>query len=379
MALLELLRGLQNRDTTLLTVGPGIMPQPLRGPVTINEDTLSTVTAAWRCRNLIADTIGSLPLERYRGTDLLDPGRLLAEPEAGRTRVETLASVADAAMVHGNAYGIVADRDSLGFPVSLVFVSPYAVNVEQMSDGSIMYRVGGRRYLPEDVLHVRGHTPAGSLTGLGVLAAQRRTLGQSIAAEDYSGELWTTGAVPDAVLKSEIDLTKEQAAEHKSQWIDANGGRQRGPAILPSYLEYKPIGWSNVDLEMLESRKWNAVQVCQMFGVQPVLAGVPSGESKTYQNVQQDTALFVKFTLRGWLSRIEAAFTQMLPRGQEARFNLDDLLRADTLERYQAYKIGIDTGFLQTNEVRSEERLPPMAEPTTPPNLTAVDDESETA
>lgn len=378
MALLSALRGLQNRNSTHLTVGPGIIPQPLHGPVAINQETAMTVTAAWRCVNLVSDSIGSLPLHRYRDGQQIDAGRLLTQPEPGRTRIDTISSITAAALIHGNAYGIVSERDSLGFPVAIVHVSPYAVAVEQNTAGQILYRVGGRRFLPEDVLHVRGYTPAGSLTGLGVLAAQRRTLGQSIAAEDYSGELWTTGATPDAVLKSEVELTPEQAAEYKSAWIAANGGRSRGPAILPPSLEYKPIGWSNVDLEMLESRKWNAVQVCQMFGVQPVLAGVPSGESKTYQNVQQDTALFVKFTLRGWLSRIEASFSQMLPRGNEARFNLDALLRADTLERYQAHQIGLDAGFLTQDEVREIENLPPLEQPPAPLEV-VPEPESETA
>ena len=47
----------------------------------------------------------------------------------------------------------------------------------------------------------------------------------------------------------------------------------------------------------------------------------------------------------------------MLPRGQNARFVLDDLLRADTLERFQAYQIGLAAGFLTVDEVRAAEDL----------------------
>lgn len=380
MGIVAALRGFQNRDSTLITVGPGVMPQPLRGPLTINSETTMTVTAAWRCVNLISETVGSLPIHAYRNGQQIDTPKMLAQPEAGGpTRMDTIAAVTAAVIIHGNAYLLVADRDYLGFPTAFVHVSPQAVSVQQDPNGRITYRIGSTRYLPEDVLHIRGYTPAGSLTGLGVLAMQRRTLGQSIAAEDHAGELWTTGAVPDAVLESDLDLTPDQAAEYKAQFVAANGGRQRGPAVLPRDLKYKPIGWSNVDLEFLESRKWNAVQVCQMFGVQPVLAGVPSGESKTYQNVQQDTELFVKFTLRGWLTRIEEAFTQMLPRGQSARFNIDALLRADTLSRYQAHQIGLTAGFLTVNEVRDLEHLTPLPTGDTPATLTAVPDESETA
>jgi hypothetical protein len=50
--------------------------------------------------------------------------------------------------------------------------------------------------------------------------------------------------------------------------------------------------------------------------------------------------------------------SDLLPEGQYAKFNLDSLLRGDTLSRYQAHKIGIDAGFLTVNEVRLIEDKP---------------------
>jgi phage portal protein BeeE len=82
-----------------------------------------------------------------------------------------------------------------------------------------------------------------------------------------------------------------------------------------------------------------------------------SGNSLTYSNVQQDSIQFTRYTLRPWLSRVEQALSLLLPRGQEARFVLDDLLRADTLERFQAYQIGLAAGFLTVDEVRIAEDL----------------------
>ena len=82
-----------------------------------------------------------------------------------------------------------------------------------------------------------------------------------------------------------------------------------------------------------------------------------SGNSLTYSNVTQDSIQFVRYTLRPWLSRVEQAVSTLLPRGQEARFVLDDLLRADTGERFNAYKTAIDAGFMTVDEVRTLEDL----------------------
>jgi phage portal protein BeeE len=81
------------------------------------------------------------------------------------------------------------------------------------------------------------------------------------------------------------------------------------------------------------------------------------GNSMTYSNVTQDSIQFVRYTLRPWLSRVEQALSMLLPRGQNARFILDDMLRADTATRYAAYETGLRAGFLTINEVRTMEDM----------------------
>jgi phage portal protein BeeE len=66
----------------------------------------------------------------------------------------------------------------------------------------------------------------------------------------------------------------------------------------------------------------------------------------------------IRWSLTPWLTRVEQAMSDLLPRGQYAKFNLDSLLRGDTLSRYQAHKIGIDAGFLTVDEVRHIEDKP---------------------
>jgi hypothetical protein len=72
----------------------------------------------------------------------------------------------------------------------------------------------------------------------------------------------------------------------------------------------------------------------------------------------------------------------VLPRGYEAKVNLDGFLRADTLGRMNAYKIGEEVGAYTKDEVRELEdrpdltaaqkaamapKMPPVALPTQEP------------
>ena len=95
-----------------------------------------------------------------------------------------------------------------------------------------------------------------------------------------------------------------------------------------------------------------------MFKVPSHMVNVPSeGGSMTYQNVQQDSINFVRFCLRGWYSRVEQAFTQVLPRGQVARLNIDALIRGSRNERFQAHKTALEGGWLTIDEIRDLENV----------------------
>ena len=101
-----------------------------------------------------------------------------------------------------------------------------------------------------------------------------------------------------------------------------------------------------------------------MLGLPGYYLGAPNS-SRTYSNVEQEQLQFLR-GITPLLTRIESAFTDLLPRGQYAKFNTDALLRSDTLTRYQAHKIALETGFLTVDEVRSDfENRPPIGEPET--------------
>ena len=311
---------------------------------------------------ILSDSVASLPIHAVRnGQQLAETPKILKQPDPSETRIDTVAAMMTSLLIDGNAYAVVASRDQLGFATSLMVLAPSSVSV-MMEAGATVYRVAGNEIDPADMVHVRGVTLPGHMTGLGPLAVQRRSIGQAIAGEDYAAEMFTGGSIPSGVIHVDAELNREEAETLKTRFVAAHGGRQRTPAVLSGGVKYEPLGFSASDLELLESRRYNAQAICTIFGVPGFLVGVGSADSMTYSNVQQDSQLFVRFTLRPWVTRLEASLSALLPRGQEAQFNLDALLRANTLERYQAHSLALSDAWMTTDEVRAIENLEPLTD-----------------
>jgi len=350
-------RNVETRATTIELPARSITSQTLFGPMSVTRDTLLSDVVANRCVTLISDQLASLPVHAERNGEMVETPALLAAPEVDRTRSEFMAALVTSLLVNGNAYLLAGSRNSLGFVQNVVLLDPEAIQVF-MLDGRPQYRTSRGALNPEDVLHIRNFTLPGHVVGYGPLDYNRQSIAQTLAADQYAAQAFTTGALPDGVLHSENEITSEQAQDLKAAWIAGNGGRQRGPAVLSGGVKYQPLEFSSVDMELLDSRRYNAEQMCTLFGVPPHLVGVPSDAgSKTYSNVQQDSQFFVRFTLRPLAIKIEEALSTLLPRGQRAVFNFDAVLRADTQTRYDAYETGLRAGFLTIDEVRALEGL----------------------
>lgn len=76
--------------------------------------------------------------------------------------------------------------------------------------------------------------------------------------------------------------------------------------------------------------------------------------------IEQMSIGFVKFTLKPWLTCIEQALSQLLPRGQYFKFNIDGLLRGDVKTRWEAYQLGRNIGVYSANDICELEDRPPI-------------------
>jgi phage portal protein BeeE len=221
-----------------------------------------------------------------------------------------------------------------------------------------VYAIGGRYYDSSEVIHVKGPCEPGALRGMGVLEYHLATLDLS-AEQDRQAKNATGAGIPTGVLKSENpDLTSEEARETITGWMAAQ--RDRTVAVLNATTSFEALAWSPVDAQLLEARTFSLHLIGLIFGLPLSFLGVEGG-SRTYTNVEQEGLNLIKFSLNGHLGRFEGAYSQALPFGQFAEANLDAILRADTLTRYQAHALAIGARILAPSEARAMERKRPMS------------------
>jgi len=334
------------------------------------------IPGAWRAANLLADLVGGVPWDAYRQRagkpiEKLDPTPpLLEQPAPPDTRITTLSSWMLDYLWNGNAISIVAARDAYGYPTAALPLPAGQVGVRRVgmneglptpwSPGEIVYSVAGREFSWRDVIHVKGPCEPGALRGMGVLEHHMvgGALGLSLEQMHQANQLAEHG-VPTGMLTSEDpDVTLEELEANKLAWVKAQ--RDRSIAAVNKAITFQPLSWKPDEMQMVESRRYTLTDLENIFGL-PVgwLGGMNS--ARQYSNIEQDAVNLIKFSLRGHLERFEQTLSLMFPRGTRVKADLDDILRADTLTRYQAYAIGLANGFLETNEVRDGEGRPPIS------------------
>lgn len=337
------------------------------------------IPGAWRAATLLSDLIGEMPWNAFRsfGDDEEEEIRprpiLLEQPSPPDTRMTTLSSGALDLIWHGNMFGIISARNFAGWPTALVMVPAINVAVRRVGNGDISpfpigaveYAIGELRFSSSDVLHVKGPCAPGELRGMGVLEAQWEALQLAKDVQKQAGRIANHG-VPTGTLESDDeDMTDDEAAALKGKWMAQTAGG--GVAVLNPNTRFTPLAWDPEKLQLVESRRMTLGEIELVFGL-PVgwLGGMTS--ARQYSNIEQDAVNLIKFTLQGHVSRIEQAYSLLFPRGTNVHANLDFILRADTLSRYQAYGLATQNKpFMTVEEVRRKERLGPAPELENPP------------
>jgi phage portal protein BeeE len=346
--------------------------------------------AVTRCTSLIADTLAGMPWQVRRDRDRLDTPAWIADPQAKRrdariyggpvpqwrrSAVEFRAWSFKSMLWsnYGESMWYVPNRNDDGAPAPPIWqLNPDYVEVDGgeyviPGDNPVALGLGddrdlGRlasveyRFTDDELIVIRGELTDGP-RGIGVLQQHFRDLLLAGAIGDYAGGMLRRG-VPNGYLKvSAPNMTKGEAVGLQRDWMRAHGGLRRRIAVLNATTDFHAIQLDPQAMELAKMREYSLLDIALMFGVNPYMLGITQDRS-TYANVESRFIELGEFTLLKWARRMESGCDAELPRGTDMRINLASLLRADTLSRYQAHKIGIDAGFLLRDEARAFEDLP---------------------
>jgi HK97 family phage portal protein len=330
-----------------------------------------TIPGAWRAAILLSDLLGEVPWNAYRQIAgqpeqmLLPRPPLLEQPVPPDTRMTTFSSWALDLIWHGNAVGVIAARNFQGWPTAAIAVPADNVAVRRVTPfvdsplpvGALEYSIGSMRLGSQDVLHIKGPCRPGAVRGMGVLETQLSTLNLALDQGRQAQSVSNHGVPTGVLTSSNPDLSDEEAANLKLAWLASQSSRT--VAVLNASTTFEPLSWNPDEMQMVEARKYTLGELELIFGL-PVgwLGGMSS--QRQYSNIEQDAVNLLKFSLGGHLARFEQTLSLAFPRGTEVRANLDSVLRADTLTRYQAHAIALDKAFLSVDEVRELEHRAPL-------------------
>jgi HK97 family phage portal protein len=326
----------------------------------VDQNTALGIPAIYRGITLISDAIGALPLCAYRNKrEVLPTPQILMRPVPTETRMETISAMAAALIIHGNYVAVLGEPGANGLPDSIYPVSPDRVQVST-DKGKIIYKIDERTYDQSEIMHIKNFTLPGDLVGKGILAVAKQALGKEIAINEYAARYFDGGVNPTAVIKSaNPDLSQEEADALKSAWMAMYSSRNRSPVVMNSSTDFEVLSSNAAESQLVEAQTAGLTEAANILGLPPYFLGSPNS-SRTYSNVVEENLQLIKWSIQPIAERIEAAFSDLLVRGQTAGFKYDSLLKTDTASRYNAYATALSNGFLSVDEVRNYENLDPM-------------------
>lgn len=199
-------------------------------------------------------------------------------------------------------------------------------------------------YQPNEILWSKFNDPLDVYQGQSPIRALARTIDTENTAVDWNKSTLENAGVPAGVFQVQNpspELQEKLRDEWKKRY--AGGNNARTPLILNSdKASYLPLGLSPVDMDFLNQRKVNRIEICAAFGVPSQIVGDPEGQ--TYSNYGEAQKAFWENTV---ISRYLEHIREKLQSDLLSRF-------ADNLElRYDLSGVGA----LKENEDNKAKRI----------------------
>lgn len=338
----------------------------------VTVQTAMSVVAVYRCVTVISGSIGYMPTNLYRRVEDGVRERATDHPlyrllrrapnpytSAFRFKQCMVANI----LLRGNAYAVI-DFDATGaVVVALHQVDADLVKVRQMASGELVYDIGGTTYPARRILHLRNTTTLNGILGLSSIACCRESIGITLAAEATGAEAFGQGIVPPALLSVKGRPNKEARDQIREGWRETFAGNRTDVAVLGDEATLTPLKIDLEDMQLLQTRKFQIMEIARMFGVPP--STLFELDSITYNNHEQLKIAHLVQDLGPRLASIEQdMMLALLTDAESEEFYIEHdtnpLLRMDAKTRWEIYKTEHQLGVSSANDIRRAENRKPI-------------------
>jgi HK97 family phage portal protein len=335
----------------------------------VDYQTSLSVNAVWACVSLISDTVSALPVDTYiRRDGIAYPYRpkpaWVSKPDIAIPSVAFWQQTMISLLVDGNAF-VRLYRDSSGLIVNMVVLNPLSVQVSRNALGQRFYTStveANKTLTNDDVLHISGSIlMPGEFRAKSPIDTLKENIGLAISLEGFAARFFGQGTTQNGVIEYPGALTAEQAENLSKSFDRQHKGYRKAhkTGILSGGATFKPTMVANDQAQMLDSRRLAVEDIARAYRVPTDMIGLNNG-GQSYNSIEQKQIAFLSHTIRPWVSKLEDAFSMLLPDTAYLAFSTDDLLRGDYATRIEGYSKLLQNGVLSTNEVRRKENMKPI-------------------
>lgn len=329
-----------------------VLLQALINHEEITREKALTLPAVSGAVDLIGNMIACMPVKLYK----YEEGRVKEQENDSRVRLlngdtgDTLdsfqlkkAMVEDYLLGKGGYCYIQRRRNEV---VSLRYVEEIYITILKnfkpiFKDYVIL--VMGEEYKPYEFIKLLRNTKDGS-TGIGLTQELGKTLETAYDTLLYQLSLVKSGGNKKGFLKAQRRLGQEEINTLKRAWKNMYANNSENVVVLNNGLEFQESSNSSVEMQLDQNKNTLANEINKIF------------------HIYEDFELTFKEAIYPIVKAFETALNRDLLLEKEKgsyffEFDVKEIIKASLRERYEAYKLAKETGFLTLNEIRKSENL----------------------
>ena len=329
-----------------------VLLQALINNEEITREKALTLPAVSGAVDLIGNMIACMPVKLYK----YERGRVKEQENDRRVKLlngdtgDTLdsfqlkkAMVEDYLLGKGGYCFIQRNRNEV---VSLRYVEDIYITILKnfkpiFKDYVIM--VMGEQYKPYEFIKLLRNTKDGS-TGIGLTQELGKTLETAYDTLLYQLSLVKSGGNKKGFLKAQRRLGQEEINTLKRAWRNMYANNSENVVVLNNGLEFQESSNSSVEMQLDQNKRTLADEINKIF------------------HIYEDFELTFKEAIYPIVKAFETALNRDLLLEREKgkyffEFDVKEIIKASLRERYEAYKLAKETGFLTLNEIRKTENL----------------------
>lgn len=331
----------------------------------MTRDQAMNVPAFAACVNKIAETVSTIPVRLYRLVD----GKLEAVEDDARVR---LLNDDTGDTLDGVQFKRALVRDYLTGKGGYAFINRTGNQIRSLhyvreSEVSFLFTsdpifkdydimIQGTKYKPFEFLKVLRNTEDGR-SGRSVVDENSEVLSVAYHSLEYEKNLVKTGGNKKGFVKSAKKLAEPAIKALKAAWRRLYQNNTENVVILNEGLEFQEASNTSVEMQLNENKKTNSDEICKLFNMPPAMINGGATE--------QDKTNFVQYCLNPILKEFECALNRdLLLESEKGSFyfaaDTSELTKGDIEKRFRAYETACKNGFMQIDEIRLRENMPPL-------------------